>query len=97
MDIDYYMNDGNSGENKPEGGSSLDAGNKITLVSEDTRPYKTNLYEFNVYYIFNFVIFIASMIYWYNVRPNWYKKIYKKLLLFQGFKYSHLTSQEIEA
>ena len=38
-------------------------------------------------------IFIAFMIYWYYVRPNWYKKFYKKL---QGFKYSHLISQEEE-
>ena len=31
------------------------------------------------------------MIYWYHVRPNWYKKTIKKLLQFQGFKYAHLT------
>ena len=40
------------------------------------------------------VIVIIFIIYWYYTRPNWYKKIYKKLLQFEGFKYSNLTNQE---
>ena len=39
-------------------------------------------------------IVIAIMIYWYYIRQNWYKKMKKKLLQFQGIKFSHLTSEE---
>ena len=39
-------------------------------------------------------IVIAFTIYWYYGRPNWYKPIYKTLLQFEWFKYSHLTNQE---
>ena len=35
-------------------------------------------------------IFIAIVINWNYFRPRWYKKIYKNLLQFKGFKYSHL-------
>ena len=39
---------------------------------------------------------IVVAIYWRYFRPKGYKTIYKKLLHFEGFKYSHLTNQERE-
>ena len=42
-------------------------------------------------------ICIVVAIYWNYIRPRQYKTIFKKLLQFAGFKYSHLTNQEIEA
>ena len=43
------------------------------------------------------VIFIIVLyIYWYYIRPNYYKKLYQKLQQFKGFKYSHLTNKEEE-
>ena len=45
------------------------------------------------------IIFIGIIvvIYWNYIRPRQFKTIYKKLLQFAGFKYSHLTNQEREA
>ena len=40
------------------------------------------------------MIVIIFINYWRYIRPKWYKKIHKKLLQFEGFKYSHLTNQE---
>ena len=40
------------------------------------------------------IIVIIYIIFWRYIRPKWYKKTYKKLLQFEGFKYSHLTNQE---
>ena len=40
------------------------------------------------------IIVIVFIIYWRYIRPKWYKKFYKKLLQFEGFKYSQLTNQE---
>ena len=42
------------------------------------------------------IIFIGIIvvIYWNYIRPRQFKTIYKKLLQFAGFKYSHLTNQE---
>ena len=42
-----------------------------------------------------FICFVVA-IYWNYIRPRQYKTIYKKLLQFAGFKYSHLTNQEIK-
>ena len=40
------------------------------------------------------VIFIIVLyIYWYYIKPNYYKKLYQKLKQFKGFKKSHLTDQ----
>ena len=37
------------------------------------------------------VIFIIILwVYWYYIKPNYYKKLYQKLKQFKGFKYSHL-------
>ena len=41
-----------------------------------------------------FIIVIILIIYWRYIRPKWYKKMYKKLLQFEGVKYSPLTNQE---
>ena len=41
-------------------------------------------------------ICIVVAIYWNYIRPRQFKTIYKKLLQFAGFKYSHLTNQEIK-
>ena len=40
------------------------------------------------------LIVIIFKIYRRYIRPKWYKKYIKKLLQFEGFKYSHLTNQE---
>ena len=43
------------------------------------------------------VIFIIILwVYWYYIKPNYYKKLYQKLKQFKGFKYSHLTNKEEE-
>ena len=45
------------------------------------------------------IIFIGIIvvIYWNYIRPRQFKTIYKKLLQFAGFKYSHQTNQERES
>ena len=50
---------------------------------------------FNPIFIIICIIIIANIfiIYWRYIRPQWYKKIHKKLLQVEGFKYSHLTNQ----
>ena len=62
---------------------------------------KTQLYKVitNPMFIVCLIIFIGIIvvIYWNYIRPMSYKKIYKKLQQFAGFKYSHLTNQEREA
>ena len=43
------------------------------------------------------VIFIIILwVYWYYIKPNYYKKLYQKLKQFKGFKHSHLTKKEEE-
>ena len=42
-----------------------------------------------------FICFVVA-IYLNYFRPRQYKTIYKRLLQFAGFKYSHLTNQEIK-
>ena len=62
---------------------------------------KTQLYKVitNPMFIAYLIIFIGIIvvIYWNYIRPMSFKKIYKKLQQFEGFKYSHLTNQEREA
>ena len=62
---------------------------------------KTRIYAVftNPMYIVCIILFICIVValYWNYIRPNWYKQIYEELLLFEGFKNSHLTNQEIEA
>ena len=62
---------------------------------------KTRIYKVitNPMFIVCLIIFIGIIvvIYWNCIRPRQFKTIYKKLLQFAGFKYSHLTNQEREA
>ena len=62
---------------------------------------KTQLYKVitNPMFIVCLIIFIGIIvvIYWNYIRPRQFSTIYKKLLQFAGFKYSHLTNQEREA
>ena len=61
---------------------------------------KTRIYKVitNPMFIVCLIIFIGIIvvIYWNYIRPRQFKTIYKKLLQFAGFKYSHLTNQERE-
>ena len=59
---------------------------------------KTQIYKVitNPMFIVCLIIFIGIIvvIYWNYIRPRQFNTIYKKLLQFAGFKYSHLTNQE---
>ena len=61
---------------------------------------KTRIYKVitNPMFIVCLIIFIGFIvvIYLNYIRPRQFKTIYKKLLQFAGFKYSHLTNQERE-
>ena len=61
---------------------------------------KTQIYKVitNPMFIVCLIIFIGIIvvIYWNYIRPRQFKIIYKKLLQFEGFKYSHLTNRERE-
>ena len=63
---------------------------------QKTRYYKVIT---NPMFIVCLIIFNGNIvvIYWNYIRPRQFKTIYKKLLQFAGFKYSHLTSQERES
>ena len=61
-----------------------------------TRIYKLITNPMFILSIILIILFII-VIYWKYIRTMSYKKIYKKLLQFKGFKYSHLTNQEREA
>ena len=60
---------------------------------------KTRIYKVikNPMFIVCLILFICIIvvIYWNYIRPRQFKTIFKKLLQFTGFKYSHLTNQEI--
>ena len=78
MNNEYYMND-------DEGGSSRDAENKLPWYQKirgRIKPIFTNPMFFTFIILF---IIVAFVIYWYYVRPKWYKKIFRILLLFEGF------------
>ena len=61
---------------------------------------KTRIYKVitNPMFIVCLILFIGIIvvIYWNYIRPIQFKTIYKTLLQFAGFKYSHLTNQERE-
>ena len=73
------------------------AGAKATAANwfQKTRIYKVIT---NPMFIVCLILFIGIIvvIYWNYIRPRQFKIIYKKLLQFAGFKYSHLTNQERE-
>ena len=86
----YYQ-----GEGDGAGASAgADVANKLYWFQK-TRIYKVIT---NPMFIVCLIIFIGIIvvIYWNYIRPMSYKKFYKKLQQFAGFKYSHLTNQERE-
>ena len=99
MNNDYCLQSGlQSYRNNYQGegdGAGADVANKLYWYQ------KTQLYKVitNPMFIVCLIIFIGIIvvIYWNYIRPMSYKKIYKKLQQFAGFKYSHLTNQEREA
>ena len=42
------------------------------------------------------ICIIVLLLYWYNTKPGYYKKVYQKLKQIKGFKHSHLTNQPEE-
>ena len=92
MNNDYCLQ---SYRNNDQGVSTGDGANKLYWYQ------KTQLYKVitNPMFIVCLIILIGIIvvIYWNYIRPRQFKTIYKKLLQFAGFKYSHLTNQEREA
>ena len=77
-------------------GEGAGAGANKLYWYQKTRIYKVIT---NPMFIVCLVIFIGIIvvIYWNYIRPRQFKTIYKKLLQFAGFKYSHLANQERES
>ena len=85
--------------NNDEGeGAGAEANAKATAANwfQKTRIYKVIT---NPMFIVCLILFIGIIvvIYWNCIRPRHFKTIYKKLLQFAGFKYSHLSNQERES
>ena len=99
MNNDYCLQ---SYRNNDQGVNTGDgAGAKATAGANKLYWYqKTQLYKVitNPMFIVCLIIFIGIIvvIYWNYIRTRQFKTIYKKLLQFEGFKYSHLTNQERE-
>ena len=99
MNNDYclqsYRNNYQGEGDGAKAGAGADVANKLYWYQK-TQIYKviTNPMFFVCLIIF---IGIIVVIYWNYIRPRQFKTIYKKLLQFAGFKYSHLTNQEREA
>ena len=100
MNNDYCLQsyrDNYQGEGEGAGdGAGAGAGANKLYWYQKTRVYKVIT---NPMFIVCLIIFIGIIvvIYWNYFRPRHFKTIYKKLLQFAGFKYSHLTNQEREA
>ena len=91
-DYKYYRNNDqgvSTGVGTGDGANKLYWYQKTQLYKAITNP------TFIIYLII--IIVIIVVIYWNYIRPMFFKKIYKKLLQFDGFKYTHLTNQEGEA
>ena len=91
MNNDYCLQ---SYTNNDQGeGDGAEANAKATAANwfQKTRIYKVIT---NPSFIVCLIIFIGIIvvIYWNYIRPRQFKTIYKKLLQFAGFKYSHLTN-----
>ena len=76
-------------------GAKAESGAGAANWFQKTRIYKVIT---SPMFIVCLIIFIGIVvvIYWNYIRPRQFKTIYKKLLQFAGFKYSHLTNQERE-
>ena len=79
-------------------GAGAEANAKASTVNwfQKTRIYKVITNHMFIVCLILFIGFIV-VIYWNYIRPRQFKSIYKKLLQFAGFKYSHLTNQERES
>ena len=101
MNNDYclqsYRNNYQGGEGA-NAEANAKAGTELRAVNwfQKTRIYKVIT---NPMFIVCLILFIGIIvvIYWNYIRPRQFKTIYKKLLQFAGFKYSHLTNQERES
>ena len=95
-DYKYYRNNDQGVSTGVGTGDGAGAGANKLYWYQKTQLYKaiTNP-TFIIYLII--IIVIIVVIYWNYIRPMFFKKIYKKLLQFDGFKYTHLTNQEGEA
>ena len=106
MNNDYCLQSGlQSYRNNYQGvntGVNTEVTTEVTTDANKLYWYqKTRIYKVitNPMFIVCLIIFIGIIvvIYWNYIRPRQFKTIYKKLLQFAGFKYSHLTNQEREA
>ena len=95
-DYKYYRNNDQGVSTGVGTGDGAETGANKLYWYQKTQLYKaiTNP-TFIIYLII--IIVIIVVIYWNYIRPMFFKKIYKKLLQFDGFKYTHLTNQEGEA
>ena len=95
MNNDYCLQSYRNNYQGEGDGAGADVANKLYWYQ------KTQIYKVitNPMFIVCLIIFIGIIvvIYWNYIRPRQFKTIYKKLLQFAGFKYSHLTNQEREA
>ena len=91
-----YQGEGAGAKASAGGGAGAGAGAGAANWYQKTRIHKVIT---NPMFIVCLIIFIGIIvvIYWNYIRPRQFKTIYKKLLQFAGFKYSHLTNQEREA
>ena len=91
-----YQGEGAGVKASAGGGAGAGAGAGAANWYQKTRIYKVIT---NPMFIVCLIIFIGIIvvIYWNYIRPRQFKTLYKKLLQFAGFKYSHLTNQEREA
>ena len=91
-DYKYYRN---NDQGVSTGVGTGDGANKLYWYQK-TQLYKVITNPMFIAYLIIFIVIIV-VIYWNYIRPMFFKKIYKKLLQFDGFKHSHLTNQEGEA
>ena len=95
-DYKYYRNnDQGVSTGVGTGVGTGDGANKLYWYQK-TQLYKVITNPMFIAYLIIFIVIIV-VIYWNYIRPMFFKKIYKKLLQFDGFKYTHLTNQEGEA
>ena len=96
MNNDYCLQSYRNNYQGEGDGAGDGAGANKLYWYQKTRIYKVIT---NPMFIVCLIIFIGIIvvIYWNYIHPRQFKTIYKKLLQFAGFKYSHLTNQERES
>ena len=95
-DYKYYRNNDQGVSTGVGTGDGAETGANKLYWYQKTQLYKVITNPMFIAYLIIFIVIIV-VIYWNYIRPMFFKKIYKKLLQFDGFKYSHLTNQEGEA